>query len=401
MPIQTLDGTNVGDCKKKLKVQRPIIEPRLYLQEILMGSFNSAKLQEAIISLYEAAAQPHMWHSALSELATAVDALGVILIDRRQTGSVNCIWTDSLNDQMDTFLRDQWWSRNYRFERGMTLVRRQGVITESMLCEPEQLDREPLQAEFLAKFGMRWFAGLSAVNDPDADMLFSIERRSRNEAFSKSEIATLQSVMPHIRRAGHLAMVTSSTVASNILWGLSQYGEPAGLLDDSGRVLEMNTHAEKLLGNGVDVVEGRLAATHRGSDIALQRLIGSGLDVSKDAVHEPVALIRQSHTPLVVRVAPIVRSASDLFSRARALLVFTDPERKPRSPTGILAAAFGLTPAETRIALGLAGGKELRRVADVNAISVETARVHLKSIFAKTDTHSQIELVRLLSKLEL
>jgi DNA-binding CsgD family transcriptional regulator len=99
-------------------------------------------------------------------------------------------------------------------------------------------------------------------------------------------------------------------------------------------------------------------------------------------------------------VFPVVRSAGDLFGKASAMLVFVDPTRKPRSPSSILTAAFRLTPMETRIALGLARGDELRRVADLHSISLETARVHLKSVFSKTNTHSQVALVRLLGRLD-
>jgi DNA-binding CsgD family transcriptional regulator len=62
----------------------------------------------------------------------------------------------------------------------------------------------------------------------------------------------------------------------------------------------------------------------------------------------------------------------------------------------ILRSRFKLTPAETRIALGIARGEPLSKIAERHGISVQTARKHLKSVFAKTETNRQVALALLL-----
>ena len=57
---------------------------------------------------------------------------------------------------------------------------------------------------------------------------------------------------------------------------------------------------------------------------------------------------------------------------------------------------FCLTPAEVKIALGIADGKTLATVAEERGVSVSTVRTQLKSVFVKTGTHRQAELVALL-----
>jgi len=74
--------------------------------------------------------------------------------------------------------------------------------------------------------------------------------------------------------------------------------------------------------------------------------------------------------------------------------------RKSRS-TGRLSEAslrsrFSLTPAEAQIALGIADGETLAAIAEARHVSVSTARGQLKSVFAKTGTHRQAELIALL-----
>jgi DNA-binding CsgD family transcriptional regulator len=62
----------------------------------------------------------------------------------------------------------------------------------------------------------------------------------------------------------------------------------------------------------------------------------------------------------------------------------------------VLGTRFRLTPAEARIALGIARGKPLADIADAHGITVQTARTQLKSVFSKTHTNRQAELAVLL-----
>jgi DNA-binding CsgD family transcriptional regulator len=59
----------------------------------------------------------------------------------------------------------------------------------------------------------------------------------------------------------------------------------------------------------------------------------------------------------------------------------------------LLQSRFGLTPAEARLALHLVAGETLRSAEAKLSITYETARTHLKSIFSKTGTCRQAELV--------
>jgi DNA-binding CsgD family transcriptional regulator len=54
---------------------------------------------------------------------------------------------------------------------------------------------------------------------------------------------------------------------------------------------------------------------------------------------------------------------------------------------------FDLTPAEARLVIHLVAGASLRSSATALGIKYETARSSLKSVFQKTKTHRQTELV--------
>jgi DNA-binding CsgD family transcriptional regulator len=62
---------------------------------------------------------------------------------------------------------------------------------------------------------------------------------------------------------------------------------------------------------------------------------------------------------------------------------------------------FGLTPAECRVALLLADGKSPKEIAGTLCVTAHTMKSHLSSIFSKTSTSGQVQLMRLLTQLSL
>ncbi len=84
---------------------------------------------------------------------------------------------------------------------------------------------------------------------------------------------------------------------------------------------------------------------------------------------------------------------------ASAVLTFVDPHAaRPLDPV-LVAQAFDLTPAESRVAIQLAQGHTIEQIARNNGVSMATVRTQLKSLFAKTRTNRQADLVRLVNSL--
>ena len=81
-----------------------------------------------------------------------------------------------------------------------------------------------------------------------------------------------------------------------------------------------------------------------------------------------------------------------------AAVFISDPDLEGSASQQILGELFGLTPAESNLAILLARGLSLAEASDTQHISQHTARAQLKSIFAKTGASRQAELVRLVLK---
>jgi DNA-binding CsgD family transcriptional regulator len=143
------------------------------------------------------------------------------------------------------------------------------------------------------------------------------------------------------------------------------------------------------------------ACAHRESNRLLQDLI-VGLTRSVVADRSPeatsVLLPRENSLPLIVSTYPVVRQASDVFQGACGFLIISDMTRERPLALPLLQRMFQLTPAELRVAEGLAHGLDTQQIARQYGIGAQTVRFHLKSIFAKTGTRHQAQLVALLAR---
>jgi pimeloyl-ACP methyl ester carboxylesterase/DNA-binding CsgD family transcriptional regulator len=101
--------------------------------------------------------------------------------------------------------------------------------------------------------------------------------------------------------------------------------------------------------------------------------------------------IRSSITgsPVIVRVGPVEGETAKPLA-----LVMSTELVWPEGFEITVQEAFGLTAAEVEIVRGITLGLPVKDIAEARGRSAETVRTQLRSILAKTETHSQSELVR-------
>jgi DNA-binding CsgD family transcriptional regulator len=177
-------------------------------------------------------------------------------------------------------------------------------------------------------------------------------------------------------------------------------GSAAVILDWRGEVILVNRVAERTLTRELRIARRRLTVATPDAGARLARLVGQVTSVrTEPAPGPPVVVERAGRRPLLIYAVPLASEGLDIFSNARALLIVLDPEARPVPPEDALRGAFGMTTAEARLASQLAGGESLEAAADALGITKQTARTHLKAVFAKAGTHRQSELVALLGRL--
>jgi DNA-binding CsgD family transcriptional regulator len=177
---------------------------------------------------------------------------------------------------------------------------------------------------------------------------------------------------------------------------------PAIALDQHGFVADVNAAAETIFDNDVKIKDRRLFVRDPTARALLKEVIDQ-LRTSprlNPLATEPIIVQRKNKMPVIVRIWPFDWAAHLPAQEVRALLTLNALGPKPGPPAAILAKTFRLTPAQAKLACVIARGASPEIAAGELKISRETARNQLKSVFAKTDTHRQSELVALLLQVE-
>jgi DNA-binding CsgD family transcriptional regulator len=174
------------------------------------------------------------------------------------------------------------------------------------------------------------------------------------------------------------------------------------ILDRHLKVLHLNARMRELFGKGLTLVDRQLWSICRAEQEKLTnyfRRVISGSICTTEADHDFVHLPRREQLPLIVRAHCVSRSSPRENMDALGIVLVTDPEHSPFPKQSLIQLTLGLSNSEARIALALINGASLVQAAQRIGVSHETARSHLKNVFAKTNTNRQTELVVLLNRI--
>lgn len=227
-------------------------------------------------------------------------------------------------------------------------------------------------------------------------------RDSDRPDFDDEAIESFRTLTPHLAQALALALrVAAAEVRS---WRCTQCEQlqPFGcmLLDVTGSILEMNDAASQIVGanDGLRVEDNRLCAIRAVDretlDRGLDEILGAGSSAAAAFVTVPRPSGRRRYAIFLRRMSA---HASPFAARVpHARLVIVDTDRGSNVPRDVMRAVYELTETESRVAWHLAEGETPEQIAARLGIAHTTLRHHLERIFAKTGTHRQSDLVRLL-----
>lgn len=231
-------------------------------------------------------------------------------------------------------------------------------------------------------------------------------RTTRAGDFDKSEIERLEAFTSHFVRvlAFRRQMKDAEALQRQTEQALDRLDVGILLLDDLGRIIFANAAARKILDDhpGIAIRHDRLVAERSYDAGQLAALLAAAAQSGeRPGTGGAICVARGAErSPVQLWVMPLSRDVG-LVTRGKpqatncAMLV--DPELTPRAPAAVLRSLWGLTGAEARLAQALLTGDRLEDHAASAAISMNTARTHLKVVFAKTGTARQAELVRVLA----
>jgi DNA-binding CsgD family transcriptional regulator len=218
--------------------------------------------------------------------------------------------------------------------------------------------------------------------------------------YEGDDLTVLNRALPELRAASRMATISWRSEFSGCLRAFDRLARGALLIDAKARLLEHN--ASMRFGNGLDVAGGFLTSRITANRPALERFLSGVIHGSDDSFAAPTTLTlaqKPGSRPLVIDAIACRDAMRSFHSCAAALLLVTDLDRRMHVSEGILSSIFELTVTEARLARYLADGLSLRAASTRLGISEGHARQRLQSVFVKTGTKRQGELLTLLAKL--
>ncbi len=368
--------------------------------------YSEATILELVDLIYRAAGHPAGWASLCHRLGKVCDGTTTNVIHRQipsQQSNVSDGW--NVDPACVSEYESYYGSRNIWRTFRPHLLSTESVNTSEMMCPEELLLRSEFYNDFLRRHDLFHCLVATLRNDETTSSYLTIERPKSSEGFGDEHCRLLRLLVPHLARALQLHdRIQGLEKKANVLEeSLDRLPAAIALVDSRGRVLYLNRPAAALFQQqkylwltpaGIQVARTSehkyltcliRGATGTGSGAALHP--GGTMNISRDGYHRP----------LHVLVSPLRTDALYLGKATPTAIIFiTDPERKPWMPTEWLQQLYGLTPAEARLAQLLASGNSLKEASEQLEVAMSTVRSQLNSVFAKTNTKRQSELMHVL-----
>jgi DNA-binding CsgD family transcriptional regulator len=296
------------------------------------------------------------------------------------------------------------------------------VMTDTGLMPKAEFRRTGFYQDCLRPLGLDSLMNLRAVRHANGLAAnLCLFRTAQQGDFGAAEVAAYERLAPHLCRAValHLRVAEAEGERRALVGTLETLPRAALLVDGAMRVLRTNQAGAALLaardGLQTDQAQGSaLRARNAEETAALRRMVASAVagpnpdhvaaQAEDGAEHLCLSRPPPARPPLIVAVLPLGpagASSMGLPPEAAALLLVTDPAKRPDPPSlSLLREAFGLTRAEAEVAARAGQGEEVARIAEALGITPGTTRLHLHRVFEKTGVHRQAELALVLARLQ-
>jgi DNA-binding CsgD family transcriptional regulator/PAS domain-containing protein len=370
-----------------------------------MLSVSRELLSGAIGSIYEATYDPTRWNAAIGNLENLFQ------------GSKACFGRFGPDIQANDIVAtrpDPTFQRRYieefaheqnGFADAISAAPVGLVYRDHALVGGDRLKRSRLWNEWMAPQDMFGGLGCKVLESGSSYWYFDVQRGSGQADFEAADAELLRLIVPHLARAAEIRRKFQST--QHLASTFSQLPFGVIVVDGHMRIATVNAAAEAILRrpeSGLLSKSGHLVATDAGTMATLRQLVVHACSTRDDVIPGVGGdlLIRTKQravgADLGISVGPLIHRVEQLPFGARHAAVFIR-EISLELPAGFseqVRTFFDLTPKEAALAARLAAGMTLKESAADARISINTARSYLDSVFLKTGTHQQSQLVALL-----
>lgn len=354
--------------------------------------------QELVGRIYEAAGNPDLWPALLHEIGDSVGAIAGAVFATRTDRWAGWRCSPGTPAGLDEYLRSEAVNRSEITTR-LVQANHAGFVPDQDVMTEEAWLADPAMSEYATPAGLH-HAAATAIQVPTGDLVVvHLHRRTGLPRFDARDLARLDIYRPHLARAALLAVRWRLERLRAATEALALVGLPALIVDLRGRVLAANELIQKASAWIAWRSGDRIALVDPDANGLLQRaLLELAAPVAGSVRSIPIRATSLSDAA-VVHVIPTLGEVRDVFLGAFGIVVITPVATSSSPGAVVLQSLFDLTAAETKVAQAIATGTPLEQIAVRHSVTVDTIRVQVKAVLAKTGTHRQAELAALLARL--
>ena len=372
----------------------------------------AASTDGLIANLYEAIFDPSVLDAFLQELAVRTESRAVhlmVLDTRTETILLHAAGgvVGSSPEELAEIIRDydmKFYPLDYRRTHCAGLATGQWYQCHEVFA-PQRIKRERFYRDFIQKWDYRYFAGVRMGEGGGLATYLGLNRRAEQGPHDENDMRFLRQLTVHLTRAAKLFYKTRSfrDHFAPSLGSLQYLPSSLFILDQWQRVLFANAAAETLFLNdqGLTVIDGVLEVTSapmrkKFSD-EIEKVIETG--VPSALLLRAPAGDRGTGLPCYLLRLPERQDTYQLRGDPAVMVLVPRATPNPPEAVALLRTLYALSRREADLAIAIANGATPQDYARDAGLEISTVRSQLKSVFIKTGTHRQTELVRLLSVL--
>jgi DNA-binding CsgD family transcriptional regulator len=280
------------------------------------------------------------------------------------------------------------------------------VLAESDFITPDEHKRHPHYQEFARPWGIPYICLTTLERRANGLIGLAVGRTHEQGHINPQERRAFASIAPHVRSAVRTHVALEGQGDALLAGAMDALSIPAFVCDHRGFVRKLTPAAEQLVasGGGLQLKQGRLHATHGADAKALSdALDAAAMDRERaGAPFAKVIVVRREEkdpAPIVLDVIALPNLQFEFTFAPRLLILVRGAANHENRRSGILKSVYGMTAAETEIALQLSQGKTAEAIAESRNVGVGTVRAQIKTLLAKAGTSRQVELVARLNQL--
>lgn len=355
--------------------------------------------------VYDATLAPDKWQVLIEKFITTLGAhSGVLREVNYNSGTVGLFSTFGYDSSSKLAYRDHFVHLDI-FAPTLKHSRIGEMIHGDIAVPWAQQRTSEFYNDYMRPLNGRYVLGATLARDAQHNLLFALQRTPTQGDFTQDHLKLIHLVAPHIARAVqiHRQLHTVTTQKRWALSALNRLKIGVILLNDQGSPQFANSAADRLMSDcGCVIADDGLLLTNLTDTLRLHRLIADAASCASGR-NRPAGGALDIHTPaqtIRIQAIPLSRNLSDhawsLGVSDSCVALFISTANCSQLDSSKLATQYGLTPAETKLAILIAEGIDLETAAMRSCVSIQTIRSQLKSIFAKTNVSRQAELVALL-----